>query len=164
MRGAYCPGTWGSDHDHHPAPSNDRIQKRMGYTLSEARPNSSSQTRKSSLPNATLSLKRRECSFREKYILACWSAQGRWSPATQTDGSAAWCVQSTRHGKNHHHCSAIPPARESSEERAQLVEFTPEQKSGAERWNRSTPKWKDEYAMHLLPTYTHAMISGSWMQ
>ncbi len=38
---AYCPGTWGSDRDHHPAPGNDRIQKRMGDTLSEARPNSS---------------------------------------------------------------------------------------------------------------------------
>ncbi len=48
----------------------------------------------------------------------CWSAQGRWSPATQTGGSATWCVQSTRHGKNHRRCSAVPPARESSEERA----------------------------------------------
>ncbi len=63
---------------------------------------------KSSWPDAMSSLKRRECSFREKYILACWSAQGRWSPATQTGGSAAWCVQSTRHGKNHHRCSAVP--------------------------------------------------------
>ncbi len=80
----------------------------------------------SSLPDATSSLKRRtrECSFREKTLLACWSKQGRWSFATQTGGSAAWCVQSTRHGKNHHRCSAVPPARESSEERAQLVEFT----------------------------------------
>ncbi len=80
----------------------------------------------SSLPDATSSLKRRtrECSFREKTILACWSKQGRWSFATQTGGSAAWCVQSTRHGKNHHRCSAVPPARESSEERAKLVEFT----------------------------------------
>ncbi len=69
-------------------------------------------------------MQRRECSFREKTLLACWSAQGRWSSATQTEGSAAWCVQSTRHGKNHHRCSAIPPARESSEECAQLVEFT----------------------------------------
>ncbi len=43
----------------------------------------------------------------EKTILACWSAQGRWSSATQTGGSAAWCVQSTRHGKNHHRCRAV---------------------------------------------------------
>ncbi len=66
----------------------------------------------SSLPDATSSLKRRtcECSFREKTILACWSAQGRWSSAAQTGGSAAWCVQSTRHGKNHRRCSAVPPA------------------------------------------------------
>ncbi len=70
----------------------------------------------SSLPDATSSLKRRtrECSFREKTFLACWSKQGRWSFATQTGSSAAWCVQSTRHGKNHHRCSAVPPARESS--------------------------------------------------
>ncbi len=78
------------------------------------------------LPDATSSLKRRtrKCSFREKTILACRSALGRWSSATQTGGSAAWCVQSTRHGKNHHWCSAVPPARESSEEHAQLVEST----------------------------------------
>ncbi len=88
-------------------------------------------------------------------ILACWSAQGRWSPTTQTGGSVAWCVQSTRHGKNHHRCSAIPPARESSEERAQLVEFTHQQKSGAERCNRSAPKRKSEYMLYPLPTYTH---------
>ncbi len=80
----------------------------------------------SSLPDPTSSLKRRtrKCSFRGKTILACWSAQGRWSSATKIGGSAAWCVQSTRHGKNHHCCSAVPPARESSENRAQLVEFT----------------------------------------
>ncbi len=50
---------------------------------------------RSSLPDATSSLKRRtpECYFREKALLACWSAQGRWSPATQTGVSAAWCVQ-----------------------------------------------------------------------
>ncbi len=120
----------------------------------------------SSLPDATSSLERRtrECEFREKTIFACWSTQGRWTPATQTGGSAAWCVQSTRYGKNHHRCSAIPPARESSEERAQLVEFTRQQKSGAERCNRSAPKRKAEYALHLLPTYTHAVISSSWMQ
>ncbi len=76
--------------------------------------------------DATSSLKRRtrECFFREKALLACWSTHGRWSSATQTGGSAAWCVQSTRHGKNHHHCSALPPARQSSEDHAQLVEFT----------------------------------------
>ncbi len=28
----------------------------------------------------------------------------------------------------------------------------------------SAPQWKPEYALHLLPTYTHAVISGSWMQ
>ncbi len=39
-----------------------------------------------------------------------------------------------------------------------------QQKSGAERCNRSAPKRKTEYALHLLPTYTHAVISGSWMQ
>ncbi len=63
----------------------------------------------SSLPDATSSLKRRtrECSFREKTILGCWSTQGRWSSATHTGGSAAWCVQSTRHEKNHHHCRAV---------------------------------------------------------
>ncbi len=117
----------------------------------------------SSLPDATSSLKRRtcECSFREKAILVGWNALGRWSPATQTEGSAAWCVQSTRHRKNHHRCSAVPPAWDSSEERAQLVEFTRQQKSEAEWCNRSTPKRKAEYAMHLLPTYTHAGISGS---
>ncbi len=120
----------------------------------------------SSLPDATSSLKRctREWLFREKALLACWSAQGRWSPTTQTGGSAAWCVQSTRHGKNHHRCSAIPLAQKSSKECAQLVEFTRQQKSGAEGCNRSAPKQKAEYALHLLPTYTHAVISGSWMQ
>ncbi len=30
--------------------------------------------------------------------------------------------------------------------------------------HRSAPKQKAEYALHLLPTYTHAVISGSWMQ
>ncbi len=38
---AYCPGTWGSDRDHHPAPGNNRIQIRTGDTLSEARHNTS---------------------------------------------------------------------------------------------------------------------------
>ncbi len=42
---AYCPGTWGSDRDHHPAPGNDRIQRCTGDTLSETRPNSSLQRR-----------------------------------------------------------------------------------------------------------------------
>ncbi len=60
--------------------------------------------------------------------------------------------------------SSRPPARDSSEERAQLVEFTHQQKSGAERCNRSALKRKAEYALHLLPTYAHAVISGSWMQ
>ncbi len=50
-------------------------------------------------------------------------------------GNAARCVLSTRHRKNYHRCRAVPPARESSEERAQLVEFTRQQKSGAERCN-----------------------------
>ncbi len=99
----------------------------------------------SSLPDATSSLKRctRECSFREQAFLACWSAQGWWSSATQTGGNAARCVQSTRHGKNYHCCRAVPPARESSEERAQLVEFTRQQKSGAEWCNAQirTKSW-----------------------
>ncbi len=118
----------------------------------------------SSLPDATSSLKRRtrKCSFREKAILACWSAQGRWSSATQTGGSTAWCMQSTRHGKNHHHCSAVPPAWESSKERAQLVEFTRQQKSGAEWCNSPAPMRKAEYVMQLLPTY--AVISSRCMQ
>ncbi len=30
--------------------------------------------------------------------------------------------------------------------------------------HRSAPKRKAEYALHLLPIYTHAVISGSWMQ
>ncbi len=28
----------------------------------------------------------------------------------------------------------------------------------------SAPQRKPEYALHLLPTYTHAVINGSWMQ
>ncbi len=28
----------------------------------------------------------------------------------------------------------------------------------------SAPQRKPEYALHLLPTYTHSVISGSWMQ
>ncbi len=105
-------------------PGNDRILKRTSCLKQE--PTRLYKDAPSSLPDATLSLKRRtrECSFRDKTILACWSTQGRWSSATQTGGSAAWCVQSTRHGKNHHCCSAIPPARESSEERAKFIEFT----------------------------------------
>ncbi len=39
-----------------------------------------------------------------------------------------------------------------------------QQKSGAEQCNRSAPKRKAEYALHLLPTYAHAVIRGSWMQ
>ncbi len=122
----YCPGTWGSERD---------ITQRQATTASrnawvtrclKQDPTRLYKDATSSLPDATSSLERRtrECSFREKTLLACWSAQGRWSSATQTGGSAAWCVQSTQHGKNHHRCSAVPPARESSEERAQLVEFT----------------------------------------
>ncbi len=30
--------------------------------------------------------------------------------------------------------------------------------------HRSAPERKAEYALHLLPIYTHAVISGSWMQ
>ncbi len=30
--------------------------------------------------------------------------------------------------------------------------------------HRSAPKRKAEYALHLLPIYAHAVISGSWMQ
>ncbi len=36
-----------------------------------------------------------------------------------------------------------------------------QQKLGAERCNRSAPKRKAEYALHLLPTYTHAGVVNS---
>ncbi len=96
---AYCPGTWDSDRDHHPTPGNDRIQKRTGDMLSEARPTRLYKDATSSLPDTTSSLKRRtrKCSFREKTLLACWSAQGRWSSATQTGCLHLMCaVPSTR--------------------------------------------------------------------
>ncbi len=97
---------------------------------------------KSSLPDATSSLKRRtrECSFREKAFLASWSAQGRWSSATQTGGSAAWCVQSTRHVNNHHRCSAIPAAYFC------LLLLT--LWSAAAGWNNHMPMCIDSFSLH----------------
>ncbi len=81
----------------------------------------------SSLPDATSSLKRRtrECSFREKTILACWSTQGRWSSATQTGGSAAWRTTTT----------VVPYHQHGSFPKSVLNSLNSlvQQKSGAER-------------------------------
>ncbi len=64
---AQCPDTRGSDRDHHPAPGNDRTQKRTGGRASFKR----RVFKKTFHPWS---------SFRESFaLLACWSVQGRWS-------------------------------------------------------------------------------------
>ncbi len=120
----------------------------------------------SSLPDATSSLKRRtcECSFREKALLVCWSTQRRWSSATQTGVVQPDVYSPLDTGRTtttvvpyHQHESLLKSVLKSLNSLVQ-------QKSGAEQYNRSAPNRKAEYALHLLPTYTHAVNSGSWMQ
>ncbi len=92
---------------------------------------------KSSLPDATSSLKRctRECSFREKALSVCWSAQGRWPPATQTGVVQPYVCNPLDMG-NHHRWSVIPPTRRALKEHAELV-----QSSSLSRVVRSKTMW-----------------------
>ncbi len=120
----------------------------------------------SSLPDATSSLKRRthECSFREKTILACWSKQGRWSFATQQGVVQPDVCSPLDMGRTT--TAVVPYHQHESLPKSVLNSLNSlvQQKSGAERCNRSAPKRKAECALHLLPIYAHAVISGSWMQ
>ncbi len=95
---AYRPGMWGSDRDHSPSARQRPHPETHGWHVVW------------SLPDATSSLERRtrECSFREKNSFSVLKRTGEMVICnTNSSGSAVWCVQSTRHGKNHHRCRAI---------------------------------------------------------
>ncbi len=140
---AECPDTWGSDRDHPAAPGNDHTQKRTGdkTSLKDAITRVALLEKKAILEKCSFSAEARRGAGHRTLLV--WLSAGRWSFSL---------------ARRDHRCCAVTPTLISQNTllwKGRAVASTTTARLRSERMNKCGAP---------AASYTHGVISGSWMQ